>query len=357
MKTNLDEHKLKQIFECLQEFASGCTSARVETSCFYKDIEAYLSQVILRQEKQIVNTSRLALNDEIDILIQLINYTLAKVATFFYHHGFVNLTENYDYTPKWFLLINTKSQIVTLNPSFKKALGYESHDLEGMLFTHILTADSKAEWGLLSSKPFKENLITLSFKTKQEFTLPVTCLVDAVEPTGNVIITMVEVVKQSEQSKKALYNSLQAWQNNPDPIEAARQALPMKYKTNLSREDKAIITKVHAYLKCFITESFNKPMPTNKQLAAQFGISENRLKSGFKQQFGQFPYRLFKKEFIQHRLAYALQLLQKTQLPVNRIASVTGFKNFSNFSFNFKRAYNITPREARNKFHKKNTPL
>ncbi|MPN59965.1 HTH-type transcriptional activator RhaS [bioreactor metagenome] len=81
-------------------------------------------------------------------------------------------------------------------------------------------------------------------------------------------------------------------------------------------------------------------------LSQSFAISQNQLIRTFQAEFGYTPYEYLKK----HRLLKACELLQMTEYPVEEIGEMTGFRNSSNFIFQFKRQYHITPKAYRKQY-------
>lgn len=80
-----------------------------------------------------------------------------------------------------------------------------------------------------------------------------------------------------------------------------------------------------------------------KELAHSFGINEFKLKYGFKQVYGTTVFRFLMDE----RLKKASLLLQNTDMPLKRIAEMTGFKSFPHFSKAFKKRFGYCPSDLK----------
>lgn len=76
-------------------------------------------------------------------------------------------------------------------------------------------------------------------------------------------------------------------------------------------------------------------------LAAQVGVSETRLKRGFKRLFGMAPYEWLREK----RLAVAHELLLRREASVSEAAYRVGYTNVSHFIAAFIRRYNTRPGE------------
>ena len=82
------------------------------------------------------------------------------------------------------------------------------------------------------------------------------------------------------------------------------------------------------------------------QLSRSFHFSENQLILIFQAKTGYTPYEYLKR----YRLLKACELLQMTNNPIKEISTATGFPNVSNFIFQFKAQYGVTPCNYRKQF-------
>ncbi|TGV03604.1 helix-turn-helix domain-containing protein [Flavivirga rizhaonensis] len=321
MHTDYDKKKLTHIYNALMEFASGNLTIRLKT------------------------THR---KDEIETLARLINVTLDKVSTFFYHDGFVNQTETYNYRIQSIFILDWDDSMVAFNPSVKKILAFNENELKAKPFNSLLTDKSKLEWDYLKSELSKKGklhneFIELSFKTKQDSIIIMNCLVDKLLGENGsdekIFITSVEIEKDSEKKKGELYKKITTSTIN----NAAPKRKNYKYQITLKPGDLEKINQVHEY----IQENLSDPLPSLKKLAESIGTNESRLRHGFKFIYGESPYGFFKSE----RLNKALQLVKNSDVPIKKIATLTGFKHVSHFTIAFKNKYNYTPRDIRKQSH------
>jgi len=110
-----------------------------------------------------------------------------------------------------------------------------------------------------------------------------------------------------------------------------------------SRNAKAIplssadMERIHA-AKTLLENSMEEP-PSLTELARQAGLNEFKLKRGFRQVFGDTPYRHLRKV----RLEQARSYLEKREMNVYEACVAVGYSSLSNFIALFKREFGITP--------------
>jgi len=95
----------------------------------------------------------------------------------------------------------------------------------------------------------------------------------------------------------------------------------------------------------YIEQHYSEPIQLSK-LCEKYYVSQNQLIRIFKTEMGYTPHEYLKK----HRLMKACELLQMTNHSINSIGTQAGFPNNSNFTFQFKSQYGITPRTYRKHF-------
>lgn len=89
-----------------------------------------------------------------------------------------------------------------------------------------------------------------------------------------------------------------------------------------------------------LLKDLSKP-PTIAQLARRSGLNQQKIKRGFKQQFGVTPYALFQRK----RMEYARDLLARHG--VTETAALLGYSNPSHFSAAFRKQFGVLPKDAR----------
>lgn len=114
----------------------------------------------------------------------------------------------------------------------------------------------------------------------------------------------------------------------------------LNFDENSSKDNLAV--KIAAY----IEKNYSEPIHLAK-LCKNFHISQNQFIRIFQAEMGYTPYEYLKK----HRLLKACEFLQMTNQPIEEIGKLVGFPNSSNFIFQFKAQYNVTPNTYRKLFH------
>ena len=108
---------------------------------------------------------------------------------------------------------------------------------------------------------------------------------------------------------------------------------------NIDYDNKFRMSKVEHYLSNHLFDKF----PGITFLAQRFNMSETKLKTEFKQLFGEPVYQYFKKRQMQ----LAKELLIENQLIVKEISYKFGYENTGKFSASFKKHHGILPSELR----------
>jgi len=85
---------------------------------------------------------------------------------------------------------------------------------------------------------------------------------------------------------------------------------------------------------------------TITQLARRSGMNTTSFKADFKKAFGLAPFEYL----VEIRMQHALELLQKRDLSIQRVADAAGYKSFGSFIKAFKRKYGVTPGQIKKTF-------
>ena len=95
----------------------------------------------------------------------------------------------------------------------------------------------------------------------------------------------------------------------------------------------------------YIEENYQNRI-TLSMLSRTFYISENQLIRNVTKETGFTPYEYLKR----YRLMKSCELLQLTDKPIEEISKAVGFSNVSNYIYQFKLLYDITPLKYRKRF-------
>lgn len=85
---------------------------------------------------------------------------------------------------------------------------------------------------------------------------------------------------------------------------------------------------------------------TIRQLARKSGMNTTSFKAAFKKAFGMPPFEYL----VEIRMQHALELLQKRDLSIQRVADAAGYKSFGSFIKAFKRKFGVTPGKIKKPF-------
>lgn len=100
-------------------------------------------------------------------------------------------------------------------------------------------------------------------------------------------------------------------------------------------EPSQLIQKVQDY----ILNHLEEDLPSTKALAQMFGTNEFTLKQNFRTLFKTSVYQYYNDE----RLKKAHLLIAQTNIPLTKIAVLSGFNNYTNFFKAFKKKFNVAP--------------
>ena len=114
------------------------------------------------------------------------------------------------------------------------------------------------------------------------------------------------------------------------------------HPTQHQRADKIITQRMHIFLN-YIENHFSEKI-TLKNLAASANVSKSECLRCFKTTLKMTPYEYL----IEYRLNQATKMLQETDLPINVIATKSGFPQASHFTEVFKNKIGQTPLKYRN---------
>jgi AraC-like DNA-binding protein len=106
----------------------------------------------------------------------------------------------------------------------------------------------------------------------------------------------------------------------------------------LTAEEEILMEYCHQVL----LSSLENP-PSLIELAEQVGMSDYRLKTGFKQMYGLTPFRFV----VDQRMLRAKELLQTREMTVGEVALTVGFTSVGSFSNSFYEKFGIRPSELK----------
>ncbi|PCE63019.1 helix-turn-helix domain-containing protein [Sediminicola luteus] len=318
---DVDAERLKNIQEILLEIASGNLSLRIQ-----------------RTER----------NDQLEALATLINMTLEELRNSFIHQAHVHPPDAYGFLGQTVFLLDPMGRIESFTPNAMEFTGLSQEELTGLPMEGLIGPDSRKKWKSLYEGVYRDQgrgrPLVLSFGKGQGLLQKVDCLIshtiDRNGFTQKTIVVCFKIFRRDKLREKELSVQVSRYRK--------ANTAPKKKMYPINSQDAALLWKIHDH----ILNNLERPLPSLIELAHNFGTNEFKLKNGFKQLYGDTVFRFLLKE----RLKKASVLIQHSDLPIKRIAQITGFKSMAHFSRSFKKKYGYPPRDLR-KGGQKNGPI
>ncbi len=236
-------------------------------------------------------------------------------------------------------ILSENLEIVYVSADVLSELGYASNDLLNKPFASLLAHNHINLWQSISPLIFKSKEYNkqhrLMFQNKdgmeRSYSCVLTSIYDISSTSQYLMVSIYEPFTQSkileEEFRKTILKS--------DSIQDQKHSSNIK----INAKDRKTMREIHH----FLLRNLDKPFPGLRVLANQFGTNECKLKSEFRQLYGNSVGRFFKEE----RLIKASHLLKDTELPIKIIAEMCGYFRSSHFSKDFKWRYGVSPRSMR----------
>ncbi len=113
-----------------------------------------------------------------------------------------------------------------------------------------------------------------------------------------------------------------------------------KHKSFELNADDPVATLVQK-VQDYIINNLEEPLPSTKELSDMFGTNEFTLKESFRNFLKTSVYQYYNEE----RLKKAYMFIQQSNLPLQEVAYISGFNNYTNFYKAFKKRFKLTPSE------------
>lgn len=226
------------------------------------------------------------------------------------------------------LVTNGEQQIVAVNQAVIELLGVKEKYLEGSKITKHLTEESGLAWEKRIKKTMKSGKafqFALNFKTGGKFNVKRNF---SVFPLMEMRMMLVNELPTEVAELEEDYEIVERTKNETPGI---------RFEGDLRK-----IKEVHD----FVLKNVYNSLPSLKEMANMVGTNEHKLKSGFKEIYGNTIFRYQAEK----RLRQAELLIKDTFIPLKTIANSTGFKSQPHFTRSFKKVYGCSPREYRKRF-------
>lgn len=296
MEQNLNQERIKSIYQMLMEMAAGNFDFRIERS---------------------------GQDDELESLIVLVNMVAEEMRSSIFHRGFVSPHFSYQYLVQTTFILNKDFIIESYNAEVLNLLAISPEKLYKVDFATLLDDDSKNAWRLFTGIILRDNnfhkTLQFTFKTGSNLIIPSFCTISRLLHSTKILISSVTIVVQESAS------------NNSVVLNSSTETEIIEQK-----HDAKLLKQVYDY----ILDHLETPLPSIKELSQIFGTNEFKLKEGFRHFFSTSIYQFYNEE----RLKRAHLLIQTTALPFKSIAFMCGFNNYPNFSKAFKKRFNYPPK-------------
>ncbi|MBC9797709.1 helix-turn-helix domain-containing protein [Sinomicrobium weinanense] len=281
--------------------------------------------------------------DDLEALVGSANMMGEALKGSLHLRPYVNYGESYRHVAEMSFILDSNFHIRSLTPQVFDVLLYKEKEMLSKPLNDFLMEESKPVWQdfltLISGSEIFDHTLELSFKARQFFIVPATCLITKLNKPfeqGSMVVTTINTFLQSEEMEDE-----RDWEINKKKDKHPRDHT---LSIALSDADLEKIGKVQQYIADHLKES----RLSTKELAHAIGTNEFKLKYGFKQLYGTTIFRYVQNE----RLSTAKLLVQNSELALKKIAMTTGFRSAAHFSRVFKEKYGHSPREFRKLFRK-----
>jgi AraC-like DNA-binding protein len=266
---------------------------------------------------------RTSQDDALESLTMLLNMTAEELRSSVSHQGFVNPHHTYTSHIQTTFILDLDFVIKSFNSDALTMLGFTPETIHGRSFDIILSEESLSCWNNAKKKLSEDNhfstTLELVYVTQNQLLVPVFCSISRLMHCEAILISSVKTVIEDPLHFDISFSSHET----------------KKTKELYRYSDVQLIQKVYDY----ISNHLDSPLPSIKELSRIFGTNEYKLKYGFKQLFQTSIYQFYNNE----RLKKSHLLIQQTTLPLKKIAFMTGFSSYPNFSKAFKKSFGYAP--------------
>lgn len=263
-------------------------------------------------------------DDTIEALSALINMLSQEMKESIFHAGFINPHFTYRYLIHSAFVLDHNFIIKGFAPPVPALLEVSPPALYRREFYSLLRADSvtvleAVREQLLQDEDYNTTL-QLTFMTSGGLEIPAYCTLSRLLYTEKILVSSVTVIMRESFADE----------NLPRVAENDNSLSPTEIQS---------IQKLYDH----ILGHLDEPLPAARELARMFGSNEYTIKQRFKQLFNTTIYQFYNSE----RLKKAYLLIKDSEMPLNKVAEVSGFNSYSNFIKAFRKIYTNTPTEVR----------
>lgn len=262
-------------------------------------------------------------DDEVETLALLINMVAEELKESVFHSGFVNPYSSHRMVTSASFILDENYCIQNVNQAALDILGYDATEMLNRPIRSFLKYElgdmSEQERKAIEERLLLGEIITLYFLTSKKLMVSADCSISRLAEGRTTLLSFVTPYFQAIE----------------------HTAIPLDEKiyryAGFRKTDARLMQRVYDY----ILVNLAKPLPSVKELASNFGTNDCKLKDGFKHFFHTTIYQFYTEE----RLKRAYIMIEQTDIPLKRIASMNGFNDYPNFSKSFKKRFEVSPKE------------
>jgi len=285
-------------------------------------------------------------NDEIESLIVMLNWVVEEMQETLKLYSVLNTRTSNTQVVHLVYLLDSDFKIAAVNRPVTVRLHKSKESIIGSSFVSLLNNTSTEQWkkitqNLLSDDTYNDTHL-LQFKDTTKLVKSHLCSVLSLKnPQINLqyyLVTSIETEVKSKILDEEIILKKRKFESKQTRV---------NHKPSLITKEKDV--RALQEVRDFILKHLEEPLPSLKVLANKYGINEYKLKSGFNQLYHTSVFRFLTEE----RLKRGCILIENTELPLQMVTKLSGFKNVSHFSSAFKKRYGIKP-SAYRKYHREN---
>lgn len=290
--------------------------------------------------------SRTQEDDYIEAIVVYLNMMIVEMYETLTFYSSLHVVDGKRHQLQLLFILNHDYKIRYVTAGVLQQLGFEVSSLIGTSFSSLVAKSHLEQWRALG----RTMLLTKEYTQQHPFLLlrkdglernylcGFTSIFDVETSSQYIIVSISEPVVQSKILEDAKRSDIYISHKQLDGASSTPYVL---------RNKKDVQTLLE--IKQYILKHIDEPLPSLKQLAHEFGINEFKLKTGFKQLYGQTVFRYLKLE----RLEKGHLLLSSTNFTLKEISKMCGYKSTTHFVRNFREHYGVPPKTFRDQKIKK----
>tara|TARA_R110002072_G_scaffold4240_1_gene29925 strand:+ start:12434 stop:13402 length:969 start_codon:yes stop_codon:yes gene_type:complete len=290
--------------------------------------------------------SRSKEDDYIEAIVVYLNMMAEEMYETLTFYSSLHVVDGKRHQLQLLFILNHDYKIRYVTAGVQQQLGFEASSLIGTSFSSLVAKSHLEQWRALG----RTMLLTKEYTQQHPFLLlredglernylcGFTSIFDVETSSQFIIVSISEPVVQSKILEDVPRSNIYISHEHAEGASSTPYVL---------RNKKDVQTLFE--IKQYILKHIDAPLPSLKELAHEFGINEFKLKTGFKQLYGETVFRYLKLE----RLEKGHLLLSSTNFTLKEISKMCGYKSTTHFVRNFREHYGMPPKTFRDQTFKK----